>query len=889
MLALHKITKTYYVGENRIPALAGVDIAFRAHEFVSILGPSGCGKTTLLNIIGGLDRYTDGDLIINGRSTKDFRSDDWDHYRNHSIGFIFQSYNLIPHQTVLANVELALTLSGVSKEERRARAIDALKMVGLEDQIHKKPNQMSGGQMQRVAIARALVNDPDILLADEPTGALDSATSLQIMDIIKSISKDKLVIMVTHNPELAEQYSDRIVKLLDGKVLSDSNPYDMETQAQDVANANIDLAKIVPDEKDAKKMQKTKRKKQDKNASMSFLTALSLSLNNLMTKKGRSILVSFAGSIGIIGIALILAVSNGIQGYIDRVQEDALSSYPITITQSAMDMTAMLGAASSGQLPPEQQDPNRVYPNSVMQNMIDMLTKGYTTNDLESFRAYIEANRQAFDEQATDIQYLYQTPLNLYLTNGTQVNPSPVLEQVMTSLGMGSMASGMAMQSDVFTPMIGKADFWEKQYQILHGRFPQNANEVVLIVDENNRVSDYMLYTLGLLDVSEIEKMVEANVTGKPYTPPETKNYSYEELCTLSYRVLLNSDLYQQTGSVWTEISKHELVGKLNHADTVAVVGVIRPQKDATISTTGAIGYLPSLMDALVTKVGQSALAQAQLNNPTIDIFTGLPFDPPAVHYYSMQEIETMIQMMPDGQEKLQFQQIITYLRAQGMQEEEIARILSEEMAGGDSDSTYEENLNRIGYAQLEKPMQINLYPKDFDSKEILASMITDYNNSAQEGHKITYTDMIGLMLSSVSAIVTGVSTVLICFVSISLVVSSIMIGIITYISVLERTKEIGILRAIGASKRDVSRVFNAETTIIGLTAGIFGILATLILTIPINGIIQSLTDIAATAMVSIWDVLILVTISVILTLISGLIPAKMAAKKDPVIALRSE
>ncbi len=895
MLALKEITKTYVVGDNQVHALAGVDVAFRQSEFVSILGPSGCGKTTLLNIIGGLDQYTSGDLYINGKSTKDFKSGDWDHYRNHSIGFVFQSYNLIPHQTVLANVELALTLSGVSKAERRARAIDALKMVGLEDQIHKKPNQMSGGQMQRVAIARALVNDPDILLADEPTGALDSTTSLQIMEIIKSISKNKLVIMVTHNPELAEQYSDRIIRLLDGKVVSDTNPYSLEQEAQDVAVANLDLAKIVQDEKDAQMMEKTKqkKKKKEKNQSMSFLTALSLSLNNLMTKKGRSILVSFAGSIGIIGIALILAVSNGIQAYINRVQEDALSSYPITITSSTMDLTSMMGAMAGGQNTSEGQDPNRIYPNAVMNGMIDMLTKGYTQNDLAAFRHHIETNRASFMEYATDIQYLYQTPLNLYRADSPQqVNPSPVLQQVMKSLGMGSMAQGMNMQSDVFTPLIGNSEFWNKQYACLYGAFPQNKNEVVIIVDENNQVSDYMLYTLGLLDVSEIEKMVQANITGGTYTPPPEKNYSYDELCNLSFRILLNSDLYAKNSltGLWEDKSddKLHLQNKLANAPTVRVVGIVRPQEDATVSTTGAIAYMPALMEEMVTLVAQSELAQAQLASPDYDIFTGLPFEAPNVTYYTFEQLQDMIPTMPQDVQA-QLSNAIVMMQGQGMSNEEIARYLSEMMATGGSDSTYEENLTLIGYSQLEKPKQINIYPKDFEAKETLTNMITEYNNTVEEGKKITYTDMIGLMLSSVSAIVTGVSVVLICFVGISLVVSSIMIGIITYISVLERTKEIGILRAIGASKRDVSRVFNAETTIIGLTAGIFGILATLLLTIPINLIIRTFTDIAATAMISIWNVLILVGISVLMTLIAGLIPARMAAKKDPVIALRSE
>ncbi len=899
MLSLYQIQKSYQVGDTEIPALRGVSLHFRKSEFVSVLGPSGCGKTTLLNIIGGLDQYTNGDLVINGKSTRDFRNGEWDHYRNHSVGFVFQSYNLIGHQTVLSNVELALTLSGVSKEERRKRAIAALEQVGLGDQLQKKPNQMSGGQMQRVAIARALVNDPDIILADEPTGALDSATSVQIMEILKEISHNKLIVMVTHNPEIAEQYSTRIVRLLDGELISDTNPYDPTIENSEPTP--VDLVQIAPDEETAKQLRKNKKKrKQDKNASMSFRTALSLSLNNLLTKKGRTLMVSFAGSIGIIGIALILAVSNGIHAYIQRVQEDTLSSYPITITESAMDLGAMMGAMQNNGIKVEDQDPNKVYTNATVQQMLGMITSGYTENDLEAFKQHLDSNREVWEEHITDIQYLYTTTMHLYTTmeDGTvkQVNPSTVFAFLMKSLGMSTDGmGGMMTSTDVFAPLVGDQSFWEKQYEVLEGRFPQAYNEVVIFVDENNRVSDYMLYSLGLLDENELTEMIKANLSGTSYTAPQIPPYAFSDFTKLEYTLLLNSDYYSKNAltGYWEDRSDDAIYvsqAVKNSTEKIKVVGVIKPAEGAVVSTTGAVCYRPDLMEHLITLVNNSEVVKEQKNSPDTDIFSGKPFESGETKTFTMAELQAMIAMDPTNPTMQALQGMITKLQGEGQSDEQIAATISQMMTSQNTtDATYSGNLAALGVSDLSKPFQINIYPKDFESKEFLSEQINAYNESATDADKITYTDYIGLMLSSVSAIVTGVSTVLICFVGISLVVSSIMIGIITYISVLERTKEIGILRAIGASKKDISRVFNAETLIIGFAAGLFGIIATLILTIPINMIIQGLTDLNATAMLSVWNALILVGISMLLTMIAGLIPAGMAAKKDPVIALRSE
>ncbi len=886
MLTLTEIKKTYSVGEETVHALSGVNISFRRHEFVSVLGPSGCGKTTLLNIIGGLDQYTSGDLEINGKSTKDFESSDWDHYRNHSIGFVFQSYNLIPHQSVLANVELALTLSGVSREERRKRAIDALNRVGLHDQLYKKPNQMSGGQMQRVAIARALVNDPDILLADEPTGALDSVTSVQIMEILKEISQKKLVVMVTHNPELAEQYSDRIVRLLDGKVISDTKPFDPQTEEDDLAP--LDVTTILPDA-DAQTV-RSRKKKKTKKPSMSFWTALTLSLKNLLTKKGRTIMVSFAGSIGIIGIALILAVSNGIHAYIQRVQEDTLASYPIQITQETMDLGAMMSSMQTNGVPVESQDPNKIYINPTVSQILNMVTAGYTENNLKDFKAYLEQNYAELAPYLTDIRYQYQTQLNLYradVENGVVlVNPSPVFDNLMEEMGMGGMS--MMTSTNVFSPLIGKQEFWEKQYKLLHGDFPKSYNEVLLIADENNRVSDYMLYSLGVLDAAELSKMLK----DKNYTPDTSMSYTYADLCTLSYKLLLNSDYYDDKNGdglyeYYGEDIEH-LTEKLGNSETIRIVGVARPAEGSVVSTTGGISYLPELMDHLITKVNESAAVTAQKADPTFDIFTGKTFSTKTS--YTMAEIEALLADESfDPTLKGLLQGAIAQKRGEGKTDTLIAQELSVYLVQMNSQGSYEGNLRALGVSDLSDPQSILIYPKDFESKDILTEKIAAYNAQKEKADQITYTDIIGLMLTSITAIVTGVSTVLICFVGISLVVSSIMIGIITYISVLERTKEIGILRAMGASKRDVSRVFNAETAIIGFSAGVFGILASLLLTIPINLIIRTFTDLQATAMISFWNAFLLVAISVMLTMIAGLIPSRMAAKKDPVIALRTE
>ncbi len=885
MLTLLQIKKEYVVGEETVLALDGVDLSFRRHEFVSVLGPSGCGKTTLLNLIGGLDCYSSGEMTIDGRSTKEFGDNDWDQYRNHSIGFVFQSYHLIPHQSVLSNVELALTLSGVSKEQRRKRALDALACVGLADQIHKKPNQMSGGQMQRVAIARALVNDPDIVLADEPTGALDSVTSVQFMEILKEISKKKLVIMVTHNPELADQYSDRIIRLLDGKVVADTKPYDPAVEED--TPAPLDVTTILPD---ADRQNHPPKKRKAKKSSMSFWTALSLSLNNLLTKKGRTIMVSFAGSIGIIGIALVLAVSNGIHGYIQRVQEDTLSSYPISITQETMDLASMMSTMSSTSVDTSGRDPNKVYIKPTVSQILNMVTSGYKENNLKSFKQYIDANSAIFAPHLTDIQYQYSTPLNLYRAdyqNGVvKVNPSPVFQDLMEEMGMGGVQ--MMTSTDVFSPLIGDQSFWEKQYTVLHGKFPAAYNEVVLIVDENNCVPDYMLYTLGLLDTDELSKMLK----DKNYTPNTSASYTYADLCSYSYRLVVNSDYYadKDDDGVWEDHSEDlvHLKSVLAQSETIHVVGVVRPSQGAVVSTTGVVAYQPALMTHLINRVNDSEIVKAQKQNPEIDVFTGTPFSKKTS--YTWDDLQAMLQdPQVDEQTKMTLSMVIGQYQNQGLTNEEIATEISKLLTQSQSKGTYENNLAVLGVSDLSKPKSILIYPKDFNAKEAITNLIAEYNNGVEEMDKITYTDYIGLMLSSITAIVTGVSTILICFVGISLVVSSIMIGIITYISVLERTKEIGILRAMGASKRDISHVFNAETAIIGLSAGVFGILATLLLTIPINLIIRSLTDIAATAMISVWNALLLVAISVFLTMIAGLIPARMAAKKDPVIALRTE
>ncbi len=867
MLQLKNITKNYLSGDNEVQALKGIDIEFRENEFVSILGQSGCGKTTLLNIIGGLDRYTSGDLIINGKSTKEFKDKDWDTYRNHSVGFVFQSYNLIPHQTVLANVELALTISGVGKAERRKRAIEALQKVGLGDQINKKPNQMSGGQMQRVAIARALVNDPDILLADEPTGALDSKTSVQVMEILKEISKDRLIIMVTHNPELAEKYSSRIVKLLDGKIIDDSNPY--KSSEEDVKKA---------------------RNKKDKSgkASMKFTTAVRLSLNNLMTKKGRTFLTSFAGSIGIIGIALILSLSHGMQSYINRVEEDTLSSYPLTIQEASIDVTSML-EAMMGNGEKEEHNDNKIYSRPIVNNILETVSTKLQTNNLEEFKKYLESGDTNIKDYINAIQYEYNLNLNIYKQNEDktyqQVNPSKVFDE----LGFGemmesrqsasSMMSGsMAMtQTDVWTEMLDNQNLLQSQYDVLAGNWPTKYNEVVLIVDENNEISDYTLYSLGIKDIKELNESMEKIKNKEKVEAGESESYSYDDLLNYKFKILLNTDYYKESGNAWQDKSNDDEYMKnvVENAEEITIVGIIKPNEE-TVSSSGAgmIGYTKELKEYVINKINETEIVKEQKENSNINVFTGIEFPENQNSSFDYSQLTDEQRM---------------YMST--LSEAELAELMKN--YAENSTATYDSNLSTLGVVDLNKPSTINIYPKDFESKDMITTRISEYNdkqtNDGKEENVITYTDIVGVMMSSVSTIINVISYVLIAFVGISLVVSSIMIGIITYISVLERTKEIGILRSIGASKKDVSRVFNAETLIIGLVAGLIGIVVTLLLNIPINMIIKSIVGISNISKLPTAGAIILVVISVGLTMIAGLIPARFAAKRDPVEALRTE
>ncbi|MBP5653038.1 MAG: ABC transporter ATP-binding protein/permease, partial [Lachnospiraceae bacterium] len=861
MLRLKNIVKEYEVGDEKVPALKGVSLEFRENEFVSILGPSGCGKTTLLNIIGGLDKYTSGDLIINGISTKLYKDRNWDSYRNHSIGFVFQSYNLIPHQTVLANVELALTLSGVSRRERRKRAVEALEKVGLKDQIRKKPNQLSGGQMQRVAIARALVNDPDILLADEPTGALDTATSAQIMDILSEIAEDKLVIMVTHNPELAQVYSTRIIKLLDGEIQSDSMPVTPEEIKADEEKAEA-FEKMTKQERKALLPPKT---------SMSLATALTLSLNNLMTKKARTLLTAFAGSIGIIGIALILSLSNGVQQYIDRVQEDTLSNYPITIERSTIDVSSFMSSVAKNANEITEHTDDRIYTNQIMTGFMELMVNEVTTNNLADFKQFIEANRSRFEELTTDIHYGYSTRMNVYkadIENGIyQVNPG----QVFSMMGMRGTSSRMSfVNSEVWQRLINNDKLLEQQYSVVYGRMPQNYDEVVLIVSGNNEVTDYTLYSLGVLDSAELGETLGKMIRGEEAVWPEPKSYSYEELCGLKFKLMLNSDYYAKENGVWVDKSQDEIymMNALDKAQTISIVGILKSESEAAQNgLAGTIGYRTDLMEHLIAEVNNSEIVREQKANPDVDIFTGITFEPEETEALTWEKLNAYIASLPE-EEKLRTEASIQQMRDYGMTDDKILEAFASMFEPQKTEATYEDNLRKMGVSDPDDPSTINLYPKDFEAKDALAELINEYNRGKSEEEKITYTDIVGLIMSSVSTIINAISYILIAFVAISLVVSSIMIGIITYISVLERTKEIGILRAIGASKKDISRVFNAETLIVGFTAGLLGIVITFLLLIPINIIIKHFTDIGGLAVLPYIAGGILILISMLLTFI---------------------
>lgn len=986
MLEIRNIVKDYETGSETVHALKGVSIAFRESELVSILGQSGCGKTTLLNIIGGLDQYTSGDLIINGQSTKQYKSADWDIYRNHSVGFIFQSYNLIPHQSVLSNVELALTLSGVSKAERRRRAKEALEKVGLGNQLNKRPNQMSGGQMQRVAIARALVNDPDILLADEPTGALDSETSIQIMELVKEIAKDRLVIMVTHNPELAEKYSTRIVKLLDGQIVGDSDPFDPAKE---------------PTHSEVRKSEVTKGQK----TSMSFLTALSLSKNNLMTKKGRTFLTSFAGSIGIIGIALILSLSNGVQEYINSVERSTLASFPVSIQHETVDytslMTSMMNVRDNAE---ENRDPDRIYTNDISTEMMKTMLSEMQTNNLAEFKEYLESDPDGISASIEEIQYSYDSNLYIYGHSADgdimQINPSTVMSAMMGQ----SMADNVSQMTNTYSSLMGSSsmssydafrellstDMLKTEYEVLAGRLPEAYNEVVVLVTDRNELSDVTLYTLGLRDQGELEGMMSSVMAGESFDlDTGDLSFSYDDLMGMEFSMLTAPEFYQKNDDgTWTDMrSDSEFMEQAaENGLKLKVVGILKPDADSLISSTnsGGIGYTHALTEYMIDKTNSSELVKAQKENPDVDVFTGIEFpkadeeeEQPMSQSEAMEMLTGMLteeqrtkinegimaalteeqqaqiqsammgmvsdeqmnsimmgvltpeqltqlqsgadvnSLLTDAQKAQMSAQIAASLTAEqnaelsammnGMVDptkmytifmqvlttDQLRQLMDMTKEPETTDATYDGNLKLLGVAELSEPSSMKIYATDFESKEKITQLIEKYNDSKivddNQADVINYTDYVGLMMSSVSDIINSISYILIAFVAISLIVSSIMIGIITYISVLERTKEIGILRAMGASKRDISNVFNAETLIVGFSAGVIGIAVTLLLNIPINIIIENITGIANVALLPWQGGVILVVISMLLTLIAGLVPAGVAAKKDPVEALRTE
>lgn len=1004
MLELKNIKKDYPGGGETVQALKGISLQFRKSEFVSILGPSGCGKTTMLNIIGGLDQYTEGDLVINGKSTKDFKDRDWDAYRNHSVGFVFQSYNLIPHQTVLQNVELALTLSGVGKSERRSRAKKALEQVGLGSQLKKKPSEMSGGQMQRVAIARAIVNNPDIVLADEPTGALDTETSLQVMEILKEISKDRLVIMVTHNPNLAERYSTRIVRMLDGLITDDSAPLSEEEIKKEQEEDKV----------------KTEREKKVKKPSMSLSTSFGLSLKNLITKKGRTALTSFAGSIGIIGIALIFAVSQGTTAYINALQEDTLSSYPITLEAHSMNLGALMEAFIGTAHSQEEHDNDAVYQKPMVYDLVNALSSAETIdNDLAAFKAYIEERRadtsdeNGLNEAISGIQYTYDTEFLVYTENvdGTIIrSDSQELMQellieyfgldmssmmdlgeeygLMDSMGsMFSMGSSMVLWQEMLSGDNGKlvSPLLESQYDVIYGSWPTEYNEIVLVLDENNEIDDMALYALGLKSKEEIDAVMQAAMN-QTAIEVEQQKWSYEEICDMEFRIILNSSCYtlDESTGLYTDLreSNAGLKYLYDNGLSLKVSGIIRPSEDAVSSMlTGSIGYTSELTEYIIEQSKNSAAVTAQLNNPSTDIFTGLPFkestgdltdeqkeadfreyisgldEQGKANAYitimsipSQEQIDAAVSQTMDSMTREEMEEMLNEALAQqtGVNTEELADYISsmtdeefnsmftqiiaeqftlqyaqqvqeqmgqmnaQELAAAldmalpsytteqcaeyyeqvlsFSESSYEDNMLALGYVDLDDPATINLYASSFEDKELIEQAIEDYNSTVSELEQIEYTDYVGLMMSSVTSIINAVTYVLIAFVAVSLIVSSIMIGVITLISVQERTKEIGILRAIGASKRNVSSMFNAETVIIGFTSGALGVIITYILCIPINLILHHLTGInTLSAYLPVPVAVILVLISVALTLFSGIIPSRSAAKKDPVVALRTE
>lgn len=997
MLELKGIYKDYMAGSGTVHALQGIDLQFRKSEFVSILGPSGCGKTTLLNIIGGLDQYTKGDLVINGRSTKHFKDRDWDSYRNHSVGFVFQTYNLIPHQTVLQNVEIALTLSGVSRKIRRQKAMKALEAVGLGDQLRKRPSQMSGGQMQRVAIARALVNDPDIILADEPTGALDSETSVQVMEILKEVAKDRLVVMVTHNPDLAENYSTRIIRMLDGRMQSDSMP----------------LTAAEVEENRAEDSKKAATATKEKKPAMKWGTAFGLSLKNLVAKRGRTTLTSFAGSIGIIGIALIYAVSQGMTTYINAVQEDTLSSYPLTLEASTVDLSSLMATFMESAESREPHEKDAIYSKGMLYDLVNALSEMETTeNDLKSFKAYLEKRLEAEEDQAlrdavNGIQYGYNLNMTVYTqsVDGTiiETNAEKLLQGLMSEY-MGTDISGMMqsaqnsnLSSFMMTPSFtvwqemlpgkdGKPinDLLQDQYDVIYGSWPNSYDEIVLVVDENNELSDLALYALGLTSEDEMRALMEAADKG---TSVDTKaeKWTYEEICAKEYHVVLPSDGYikdEKTG-LFIDLRGTEAGMQILYDGglKLKITGIIRPNEDAVSSMlTGSIGYTSAMTAHVIEQASQSEVVQAQLAEPSRDVLTGLPFRPEEgdmtqaekatefKKYVSQMTLEekakafATIQCIPPEEvlqngiaqamegktlEEMKATLIQAFAEQTGMDPEKMAEYM-ENMSEEDvteyykaavaqqvsmqyaqsvqaklprdpahlaasldaamesyteeqsaayydavltfSENTYEDNLILLGDLDLADPAMINIYASSFENKELIEDVIADYNAGVEEVKQITYTDYMGLMMSSITTIINAITYVLISFVAISLVVSSIMIGVITLISVQERTKEIGILRAIGASKSNVSSMFNAETVMIGAASGAIGVGLTYLLCIPINAVIHYLTGIPnLNAYLPVQVALVLIGVSIFLSVFAGFIPSRSAAKKDPVVALRTE
>ncbi|MBR6783183.1 MAG: ABC transporter ATP-binding protein/permease [Clostridia bacterium] len=999
MLELRDVYKSYRVGSTVTEALKGISVSFRESEFVAILGQSGCGKTTLLNVIGGLDKYDSGDLVINGRSTKEYKDSDWDKYRNYSIGFVFQSYNLIPHQNVLANVELALSLGGVSKSERKRRAKKALEDVGLGDQLYKKPAEMSGGQMQRVAIARALVNNPDIILADEPTGALDSETSLQVMDILKEVAKDRLVIMVTHNPDLAETYATRTIRMLDGVIISDSSPLTEE--------------EIVKEKTSDK--EKSEKERKAKKPSMSLKTSFGLSLKNLFTKKGRTALTSFAGSIGIIGIALIFAVSQGMTTYIDTLQEDTLSSYPLTLESQHMDVGSLLAAFMSEATSGEAHENDAIYQKAMFYNLVNALNAMETNeNDLKAFKQFLEAERAKEDSSLKDaingVQYSYDLDMLVYTENVDgniiQSDSEALMQDLLIEYFGLDLSSYMQMSENMMggsnmMAMGSSVQLWQeilpgdngdpinpllkKQYDVIYGSWPNSYDEIVLVVDQNNEIDDMTLFALGLKSKEDIDALAKAAFNKQPIETKHSK-WSYEEICNMDFRTILSADCYTKDEATGTYVDMRETQAglKVLYANglKLKVTGIIRPSEEA-VSTmlTGAIGYTHKLTEYVIEKSKSSAAIKAQLESPETDIFTNLPFLENTGNLTELEKIEEFqkyvatldvkgkakafiaIKSTPSPEELEKIVEntvgqktreeieatIVQFITAQmGMSESEITGYLasmsdedlteiftqmvteqtkaqyaaqvqqqfaslSEEQLAAMldtelplytkeqlvlyydevlefSDSTYENNLKELGYVNLDDPASINLFAASFEQKDVIEEAIAKYNENVSELEKITYTDYVGLMMSSITTIIDAITYVLIAFVAISLIVSSIMIGVITLISVQERTKEIGILRAIGASKKNVSSMFNAETVIIGFTSGTLGVIITYLLCIPINAILHAITDINnLNAILPIPVALILIAISVLLTLFAGIIPSRSAAKKDPVVALRTE